>query len=329
MTYGFIPDFFQIRDALMYSMVDDCNFESPNNTTMNFNNPTKNLYVITILLMLVTFTTIPQLAKAQGFSRYGFGFGAPVRRANKMNIGLEVSMGTRSFHLKSDITTIDKMKVPMEGGNFGAVIGNRFFRVKIKQGYFNSASAVSQKFKMAETKGLLTLYLLQALKKKPKYFEPYFLSSVDYGALKFYGSYVKTTPGKTGSGGSGSSNASGGNSAAGGDHPIECGGPQGDPDDVGTDSDDTDTDQTDATNTDPDPATTSTKNFLGKISTMYANAGLGLECHIPVKKHFVNLFAEMQYGVPFSTTSKSATFNKTKASGLLTVNFGLSFGISR
>jgi hypothetical protein len=265
-------------------------------------------------------------AEAQRFSRYG----SRMRRGPKTNIGFEASMGTRSFRLKSDISVINKMAVPMEGASFGAIIGNKFYRVKLKQGFFNSADAVAQKFQMSETKGILNLYLLQSLlKNKPKYFEAYLITAVDHSLMKFYGSYVETKN-NTGTSGSGSRN-SGSSSGSGGGSVSQCDGPMGDPDGSsntsGTDSN-TNTNQT-GTSTDPDPSAMNAKRLLGKSNIMHANIGVGLECHIPGKKHFVNLFAESHYGIPFSATTNNAAFNNTKASAILTVNFGLSFGISR
>src|SRR3954469_11342 len=119
----------------MFSGADDPNFESSNKkkTPMNLLNQTNNANKIKALLILFILALVCSYqADAQRFSRYG----RHVKRGAKMNIGIEASMGTRSFHLHSDIAVIDKMAVPVEGGNFGIVVGNKFYRAKIKQGYF-------------------------------------------------------------------------------------------------------------------------------------------------------------------------------------------------
>jgi hypothetical protein len=306
-------------------------------TPMNLFNPNNNTDKIKVLLIVMVLALVCSYqADAQRFSRNGRN----VKRGAKMNIGVEASMGTRAFHLKSDIIAIDKMSVPVEGGNFGVIAGNKFYRIKIKQGYFNSAPAVPQKFQMIETKGILNLYLLQSLlKTRPKYFEPYFITAVDRSMVKFYGSYVdksklnggNNTSGTSTSGHGTSGTSSGSNTGA---PVLQCGGPMGDPDETGTTPTttpptDPTTESPDQTSQDPTLNDPTRKDFLGKISTMHANVGLGLECHIPGQKHFVNLFAEAQYGFPFSTSTKDIPFNNTKVSGVFSVNFGLSFGITR
>jgi len=301
---------------------------------MNLNNPTFTTKIISIaMLILLIAAALP--SEAQRFSRYG----SRIRRGPKTNIGFEASMGTRSFRIKSDISVINKMAVPMEGASFGAIIGNKFYRVKLKQGFFNSADAVAQKFAMSETKGILNLYLLQSLlSNKPKYFEPYFITSVDRSLVKFYGSYVqnKNNSGASGSGSQsgagGSGSGSGSGSSGSGGSTSQCDGPMGDPDGnsntgSGTGSN-TNPDQS-GTPTDPDPSEMNAKRLLGKSNIMHANIGVGLECHIPGRKHFMNLFAETHYGIPFSATTNNVAFNNTKASAIFTVNFGLSFGILR
>jgi uncharacterized membrane protein YgcG len=316
-------------------MIPILNHQTLKQPTMNFNNSTYSIKVIGIVTMLVILAAASFTAEAQRFSRYG----SRMRRGPKTNIGIEASMGTRSFRLKSDISVINKMAVPMEGASFGAIIGNKFYRVKLKQGFFNSADAVAQKFQLSETKGILNLYLLQSLlSNKPKYFEAYFITSVDRSLVKFYGSYVEkknnsSTSGagsQSGSGGAGSAQGTGTGSSGSG--MPQCDGPMGDPDgnsNSGTGSNTNTNQDQSGTPTDPDPSAMSAKRFLGKSNIMHANIGMGLECHIPGRKHFVNLFAETQYGIPFSATTSNAAFNNTKASAIFTVNFGLSFGISR
>src|SRR5207244_4014013 len=124
--------------------------------------------------------------------------------------------------------------------------------------------------------------------------------------------------------GSGTGNGSGSTSSG---QPPQCDGPMGDPDAGGANPvTGGNPDPAQTTNTDP---TTSTRSFLGKTSNMYANADLGVESHIPGKKHFASLFAEIHYGIPFSTTATIQAFNNTKTSASMSVNFGLSFGITR
>jgi hypothetical protein len=292
---------------------------------MNFLYSFKKVNAIKSLLILFILSVVSIEADAQRFSR----FGRNVKRGAKTNIGLEASMGTRSFKMESDIAAIDGMAVPLEGLNFGGIVGNKFYRVKLKQGFFKSAPAVPEKFELSETKGILNLYLLQTLNKKPKYFEPYLITAIDRGLLKFYGGYVDIS--KKSSSGSGSGSSSGDGDDATTDPHTECGEGLGDPDEQITlpPTDPSAEDPDNAVADDPAALDPSRKDYLGKISTMRANVGLGLECHIPGKKNFVNLFAEIQYGIPFSTSTKDIPFNSTKATGMLAVNFGLSFGITR
>jgi hypothetical protein len=263
------------------------------------------------------------------------------RPGQKMYLGVEGSIGTRSFSIKSDIPALNRMPVSTAGVNFGLVFGNKVFHTKLKQGYFKSAESVSEKLKTIETEAVVNVYPLQLKKMKFRYFEPYLITGADRGTMKMFGTYTSqiqgsATPGTLTPGSGVQTPGTGTGTVPDPAHGQEvvCGLP-GNPDgtlvttpaDANANSDQNQSgDGTLGTGTDPlfqvDP-------YLGKIVNTRVNVGFGLECHIPGKHHFVNLFAELKYGIPVSATTSDEAFKNTKVSGVLAVSFGVSFGFAK
>jgi hypothetical protein len=69
--------------------------------------------------------------------------------------------------------------------------------------------------------------------------------------------------------------------------------------------------------------------FLGKISSIVASVGAGLEYRVETPGHFVSLFAEGRYGKPVSAVSSNALFQQTSISNQFLINFGVAFGYHR
>jgi len=59
------------------------------------------------------------------------------------------------------------------------------------------------------------------------------------------------------------------------------------------------------------------------------NVGLGVQVHIPQPNNFLNLFAEVKYGMSLGTHSETTALVNTKGSSQMAVEFGLSMGIAR
>lgn len=68
--------------------------------------------------------------------------------------------------------------------------------------------------------------------------------------------------------------------------------------------------------------------YLGKISTLQATLGAGLEYRIVTPGHFVSFFGEARYGKNIRTNSSTALFSQTSLSGQMAVNIGISYGYS-
>jgi len=106
-------------------------------------------------------------------------------------MGFDLTFGTRSFTLNSDIAKIDGMKVLEEGGSLGVLFGNKFWQTKIRQGFFYSAARVPYTTDLVETELNINVNPLQLIKARFRSFEPYMTAGVTRNAVKLYGSYVK------------------------------------------------------------------------------------------------------------------------------------------
>jgi hypothetical protein len=69
--------------------------------------------------------------------------------------------------------------------------------------------------------------------------------------------------------------------------------------------------------------------FLGKISSIVASVGAGVEYRVESPGHFVSLFAEGRIGKPVSAVSSNTFFQQTSISNQVIVNIGVAFGYHR
>jgi hypothetical protein len=69
--------------------------------------------------------------------------------------------------------------------------------------------------------------------------------------------------------------------------------------------------------------------FLGKISSMVASVGAGVEYRVESPGHFVTVFAEGRYGAPVNAVSSNALFQQTTVSDQFQINIGVAFGYHR
>ena len=256
----------------------------------------------------------------------------------------EATIVTRSFKLKSNIADINNAKPFLSGQNFGVIMGSKRIHAKVRQGYYKTEESATQKFKMIETEGVVNLYPFQFATKKFRYFEPYFLIGANRSGIKFFGNYVSTEQKTAGTVPGANVDSKTGTSLGTAEGTLIC---------CCTDDGEMPTNPYQIVSIQSTPVTnptaiesaiandltavqqetlideTTTESFLGKVMTTRATVGFGLECHVPGANHFINLFAELKYGFALNTTSRTAAFQDTKSSGQLSVNFGLSFGLSR
>lgn len=120
------------------------------------------------------------------------------RPEKKLYLGFDVSFGTRLFQIQSNIDAIRGMDVLEEGGAAGLLFGNQVVQVKVRQGYFYSASRVSYTADLVQTSFEININPLQLAHPVDfRRFEPYLLAGVSRDAVKFYGYYIDA-PGTVG-----------------------------------------------------------------------------------------------------------------------------------
>jgi hypothetical protein len=134
----------------------------------------KGLFIYSLFLIAI-FQCFSLLGQSQ-FTRKGH-----------VNAGFDVAFGTKNFNVFSDIPALDQMRVVQEGGAAGLFMGNDRIKVKIKQGYFYSASSVPQSVDLIESDATINLNFLQLKKIRSRNFDPYILAGIERNALKFYG----------------------------------------------------------------------------------------------------------------------------------------------
>lgn len=265
--------------------------------------PTKKYSTTAVLLVMMATLFTGQAALAQRYSARPRPF-----------IGIEGTMGTRTFGFDSDIETVVK-KTLSSGASSGLIFGNRFFQSKLKGGFYQSSETNAQLVRMIETEGIVSVHPLAMLFPKGQA-DIYLVAGVTHGTVKLSGTY--TPPAK----------------------PVEeekkeqctctCptgGGLPADPDQMSANA------STSAAPSDPmsDPdaeAETSEKEpFSGNANTTRATVGGGIQIRFPGKTRFVNLFAEFRYGAPLSTISKEAALANTKGTSMVAIEVGFRYGL--
>jgi len=291
----------------------------------------------TVIFKIVILTIIVAQSTTLFAQRKHFGN----KSKNKFYYGVEGLIGTRSFKIHSDITAIDKTGAFFTGKGFGVMVGDKAFHAKVTRSYYNTEPMADHKFKLIITEGVANVYPLQLVKKKFRYFEPYLLAGFNRGNLNFYGDYASSKKNIKKATVAKAKTAPLFGTLANNNCTCTCG-PLADPDMYMTSPDasvpssapsySTAAPPSDPFAGDPDKAASdgqqTSSSYLGKMTINRATIGAGVECHIPGASKFVNLFAEVKYGIPLSTSTKDPLFENTKVSSQLTVNFGINFGLS-
>ena len=214
--------------------------------------------------------------------------------------GLEVSGGSRSFAIKSNIAELDRLKVAEEGYTAGLKVGTESVIARASFGSFKSSGLVREKVYLTEKKLGLNFFPLKIAGTKSRFFKPYILTNFDFSTLKFYGSYelpkvlMPVQQGHT-------------------DCP-EGGGPPN-PDDEILEEEFTEIE-----------TPSGEEELLGKVNVTRFNAGAGINVHVPGKAHFLNFFGEVSYGFVLGKKAFVSEFEQTRISRQLSINVGLSFG---
>jgi hypothetical protein len=103
-------------------------------------------------------------------------------------VGLESAFGIKTFNLTSDIAEIHNMKVIGEGGTVGIVWGAKAIRMKVRQGYYYSASSVAHTVNEVRSSAAINFY--------PLYFvnvhaglRPYVIVGIERDIFHMHGHY--------------------------------------------------------------------------------------------------------------------------------------------
>jgi hypothetical protein len=213
-------------------------------------------------------------------------------------IGIESSIGNRSFSISSNIPELDNLKVTEEGLNIGLIAGSEAVRGRFRYGMFKSSALVRQEVNLSEAEIGINIFPLYIFNQKSKFIKPYSIISFDYGTMKFYGNFAlpKVEPPPPPS------------------HMACPDAPQPPP-----------VDESHEENNTPDEITDENR-ILGKLTVSRFNLGGGVQIHIPIQNKYINLFAEAKYCLPMGIKATVLEFEQTKVSRQLAVNVGISFG---
>lgn len=121
----------------------------------------------------------------------------PRHADKKLYLGFDASFGTRLFQVQSNVAAIHKMNVLEEGGTAGILFGNDVAQVKLRQGYFYSASRVRYTTDLIETGFEININPLQLGRLSWRRCEPYVLAGVTRNAIKFHGHYLDVSGANT------------------------------------------------------------------------------------------------------------------------------------
>src|SRR5688572_4773442 len=110
--------------------------------------------------------------------------------------GIDVSFGTRSFELQSDITEISSLEVMQDGGQLGVIFGNDVIRTKIGlAGFYYSSNSVCYQVDLFQSDIAFNVYPLMMISGAYTKVQPYLTGGAAYDKTKFFGHYLN--PDKT------------------------------------------------------------------------------------------------------------------------------------
>jgi hypothetical protein len=102
--------------------------------------------------------------------------------------GFESSFGVKSFQLSSNIPVINNLNVLSEGGTIGIVCGSKSLVIKARQGFYYSASAVSQTVDERRSTVLLNFYPFYYINPDFR-IRPYLVMGIEKSSLFMHGYY--------------------------------------------------------------------------------------------------------------------------------------------
>jgi|GEM_PF-3911852 len=229
--------------------------------------------------------------------------------SSKLFLGLESGIGIRTFDFRSDIPELASLRVHQSGWNVGVLFGGKVFQTSFRQGLYQTSSFTSNRVKLVESELGFRFHFLQAIAPKGSpYFKPYVSLGIAGHRNRLTGTY--TIPANHGSAAtSGSSDAQ--------QRVAGC--------TAGNSADDPDLNPTDE---DQASVEIIENSYLGKVVTTRLTAGGGVLIYVPLsRKVFVQLQAELKYGINVHEHGSVYQLQNTKTSNPVIMNFGVSAGI--
>jgi hypothetical protein len=222
------------------------------------------------------------------------------RTSQRIFLGGEWGVGTRSLSLKSDLLELNQRDIH-NGNSFGLLFGNETLVGHINRGVYKSSDLGEQSLKQIEMGGAIDLFPLKLLRSKVKYFSPFFQIGSNVTTLKLSGMYTPK-PLKE-------------------EEPVvpamlctcpccQMSMPAEEPKEKVV----------------KEPV--APLPFDGKLTTTRINVGGGLQLNLQKKNYFVRLYAQAKYGVTVADKNNFIALENTKAGKQMSVDFGVSVGLS-
>jgi hypothetical protein len=249
-----------------------------------------------VLIFIFSWTIISFPTHAQHYSN---------SRPKRIFLGMQAGVGTRFFHLSSDLSELNIKNQIQEGGNVGIIFGDQRLVAKVRQGFFHSSSQEAKSQKQSESYVSVQYVPTRSRKKIFKYFSPYLTSGLSLNSIKSSGTYTPWSK-KV-------------NDISSPDccckHQFsQGGGMMADPDQLNATVEKQDDD--------------AAEPYSGKFKTSRLNIGVGFQTNIKKKNIFAHLFAEVRYGIVTASHNTVPALLHTNASNMVAVDFGVALGLT-
>jgi len=214
--------------------------------------------------------------------------------AQGLYLGVEVTNGSRSFNVNSDLQDLKGIKVAQQGRIYGITVGNRLISGKIRLGNFGAPKGDSKPIQSNTFELGANFSPLQLIAKRTPILEPYLIVSMETSKVKTNGTYTPPAAKPAAAASTCSCQC-----------PTTVGGPA-DPDAV--------------------PTVSAPVPFTGNFGSTKANVGVGLRAHVQKGKLFLTVYGEMNYGVTLGTTASTQALLNTYVLNQTAYNIGASIG---
>ena len=218
--------------------------------------------------------------------------------------GFESTTGTKKFSVHSDLTNLAAKALIQQGRTYAVIFGSSLIKGKFSLGNFSSEKRDQQPVHSSSTELAFNISPIQLFSKQDRVIEPYLITAVETTKVKSSGMF---TPPKIPA----AQGAAAGAASAPSTCSCTC------PNAVGLPG-------SPSAPTEPTPA-----SYSGNYGTTRINVGVGLNVHLTKGSLFLNLFAEMKYGISAGTTYSTQALSYTYALSQVAYSTGISVGITK